>query len=119
MYYGVIIKFMKHWITLHWLKVVAIAMLSAVLYAAVMYADGGNPLPVAFYQLLNWVVVGASIVTAQHASDKNKMFITWVFVILAVVFNPIAPLSMRQDVWQVADIIAILLFVYALIPKRK
>lgn len=67
--------------------------------------------PFVYYQLMNWVVVGASLVTVQQAYQRNMTALGWVFALVAVVFNPLAPLYLRADVWQVADITASVLFV--------
>lgn len=95
---------MNTWIINNWLKVLAIiALTGAVL---------GN-FPFVYYQLMNWIVVGASIVTALQASRKNNLSIMWLFLLVAVVFNPVAPLYLAQDVWIIVDVVAGALFVLA------
>ncbi len=102
-----------NWIQYNWLKVVAIAMvLTAIL-----------PIPYfAYYQLMNWVVVGAAIVTALQARALKMEWAMWLFILVAVVFNPIAPMYMRADVWQIADIVVAVLFILSFFivrPKVK
>jgi hypothetical protein len=103
---------MNTWISENWLKVVAIALALGAL----------APIPYfAYYQLMNWAVVGAAIVTAWQAYKRGNEWLAWLFVVVAVVFNPIAPLYFRADVWQVADVIVAVLFLlsfYFLRPQR-
>ncbi len=102
------------WIKYNWLKLLAIALVIGALQQ--MYA-----FPFAYYQLMNWVVLGAALVTAQQANHQNKMFLVWLFILVGVIFNPVAPLYFRADVWQLADLVAIALFVLSFIflqPKK-
>jgi hypothetical protein len=97
------------WIQFNWLKVVAIIMVSA----AVL------PIPYfVYYQMMNWIVVGAAILTALQASTVRCGFVFWTFMLVAVVFNPLAPLHLRADVWQIADIVAALIFLISFFVVR-
>lgn len=89
---------MKQWICFNWLKLVAIVML----VGAFLQLDF---LPYAFYQLMTWAVLGASVTLAWQAYKQNMEWLAWVFVVVAVVFNPFAPLHLRADVWQIADLV--------------
>lgn len=99
---------MKNWLSNHWLKVLAIVLLVGALHS----------FPYVYYQFMNWVVVGAGLITTQQALAKNRMVTAWVFILVAVVFNPIAPFELRADIWQIVDIAAALLFLYALTIKK-
>ena len=94
---------MKNWIHFHWLRVLAIVLVLGALAS----------FPFVYYQLMNWVVVVAALVTAYQAHQHKLEFVMWLFVALAIIFNPLAPLYLRQDVWRVADIIAAMFFVVA------
>lgn len=84
----------------HWLKLLAIAMLLGALLS----------FPFVYYQLMNWVVVGASLVTVQQAYQRKMPALAWLFALVAVVFNPVAPLYLRADIWHIVDIVAAALF---------
>jgi hypothetical protein len=90
------------WIQFNWLKVVAIIMVLAAILPIQYFV---------YYQMMNWLVLGAAIVTALQASTVRCGFVFWTFMLLAVVFNPVAPLHLRADVWQIADIVAALIFI--------
>lgn len=106
---------MKQWLGTHWLTVLAIVL---VLGAIVAGAGLIPSPPYAYYQLMNWAVVGASVMTAHRAHMQMNSVIMWIFVALAVVFNPLAPLYLRADVWIGADVLAIVLFLFSFVLVR-
>ncbi len=104
------------WIKRNWLQLTAIALIVVALVDAIA---GTAFLPFAYYQLMNWVVVGAALMVAHEASLQQKLFVTWLFMFVAVIFNPIAPFSLRADVWQIADIVVIVLFLISFFVVRE
>jgi hypothetical protein len=98
------------WIQYNWLKVVAIVMVLVAILPVPYFA---------YYQLMNWVVVGAAIVAALQARALKKEWMIWIFLFVSVVFNPIEPLHLRIDVWQIADIIVALLFIISFFIIKK
>jgi FtsH-binding integral membrane protein len=106
------------WIKFNWLKLLAIL---AVL-GAFGFAMKEIVVPFAYYQFMNWIVVGAGLVTAQQASMRGKSFTMWLFILVAVVFNPIAPMYFNQFVWNIADLATAVLFLISfmtLSPKKS
>ncbi len=97
------------WLQLHWLKVLAITLLCGAL-TSVPY--------MAYYQLMNWVVLAAAIVTAMQAHHTERDTFMWLSLLVAIVFNPIAPLYFSTSVWHIADGIAIFFFVLATLTIR-
>ena len=93
---------MNQWIQDNWLKLLAIALALGALAPIPYYA---------YFQLMNWVVVGAALMTAAQAYKQNKLWLVWLFVLVAVVFNPVAPLYLAADMWRVADMVVAALFV--------
>ncbi|HEY4516765.1 hypothetical protein A2763_00960 [Candidatus Kaiserbacteria bacterium RIFCSPHIGHO2_01_FULL_54_36] len=89
------------WVRDNWLKVLAILLVLGALTDVPYYA---------YYQLMNWVVVGAALVTAWQAYKLNKDWLMWLFVLVAVVFNPLAPFYFSADMWRIADVIVAILF---------
>ena len=84
----------------HWLQILAILALAGALL----------PFPFLYYQGMNWIVVIAALMTAYRAHQKNTQWILWLFVAIAILFNPVAPFFLRQDIWRMADIVVALLF---------
>ncbi len=62
------------------------------------------PWPYAYYQLLRWACCAVFAFSA-HAEWKHPRR-AWPLVILAVLFNPLAPIHLTRPVWAVLDIIA-------------
>jgi hypothetical protein len=60
------------------------------------------PLPYSFYQLLRWGV----FVIAGLLAFNNKGINQIVAGILAILFNPIAPIHLERESWQVVDFLA-------------
>ena len=71
-----------------------------------------------YYQLLRWIVcICSGLITYEFYLSNNKLFI--LYAIIAVLFNPIAPIYLDKDVWQNIDIItAITFFIYAMKHKN-
>ncbi len=67
--------------------------------------------PYGYYQLLRFVVCGVSVYVAYMAYIWQKLWATWLFVIIAVLFNPLIPIHLSREVWQPIDLICALLFV--------
>ena len=98
------------WLHDYWLRLLAILLALGALAT----------LPFVYYQLMNWVVMGAAILIARDAFKQHQEAIVWLFILLAVVFNPIAPLYLGQFAWKIADVIAALLLVasFFMVPAR-
>lgn len=68
-------------------------------------------LPYAYYQIMNWVVIIAATMVAWQSFRHNKLLIMWPFVLVAVVFNPLAPIYLTTIIWNVADVVVAVMFV--------
>ena len=76
-------------------KIIAILML--------LVALANNPS--GYYQILRWVICGLTGYSAYLAYEHGKNAWTWIFGIIAVLFNPIAPIHLNRELWMVIDII--------------
>jgi hypothetical protein len=56
-----------------------------------------------FYTLLRWVCCAAFAYSAFTAFQMKQVAWTWVFAILAVLFNPVAPFYLQRTTWQMID----------------
>ena len=98
---------MHPWISRHGLKALAAIMLVGAL-------AGSAYLPYYYYQLTNWATTGAAIIAVMQARREGRILVAWIFILLAVAFNPIAPLYLDQSVWRVLDVVAIALLLSAM-----
>jgi len=89
------------WVRDNWLKVVAILFVLGALAPIPFYA---------YYQLMNWIVVGAALMAAWQAYKQNSLWLVWLFLLVAVIFNPLAPFYFSADMWRIVDIVAAVLF---------
>ena len=100
---------MYQWLKDNWLRVVAVLFLLGTVTA---------PAYTVYYQLLNWFVLGAALTIAWLAKQQGKSFYMWLFVLMAVVFNPVAPLYLPQNTWRLLDGIAGLLLLASFFVVR-
>lgn len=63
--------------------------------------------------LLRVVVLTAALLIAGLIYQQAKTFTLWVglFVIVAMIFNPISPLHLTRGVWSILNVAAAALFV--------
>jgi hypothetical protein len=102
---------MHAWLKENWLKTLAIVTaLGAILPIT---------LPFAYFQIMNWIVVIAALTTAWAARKEKNDVLAWVFVFVAVIFNPLAPLYFTPVMWQIADMIVALLFIATFFLKKN
>jgi FtsH-binding integral membrane protein len=101
---------MNNWFREHWLAMLAVVLLAGAPLAAMR----GFELPFAYFQFMNWSVLGAALWTARASNARDNEVLAWFFVFLAILFNPIQPIYLRTDIWQIADIIVALVFAVTL-----
>lgn len=107
---------MKNFLNNNWLKLVAMLMLLSVVAS---YFSAMFTLPYAFYQFMNWAVVIASIMIVKQSYKMQKSLPMWLFALVAIVFNPIAPIYLSAFAWQIVDIAAVVLFLISLFLMRE
>jgi hypothetical protein len=56
-----------------------------------------------YYTLLRWIACGICAYTAYQATQNKKIGWLWVFVIAAIMLNPIAPLHLKRADWAIVD----------------
>ncbi len=74
-----------------------------------------------YFTLLRWVASGVCAYTAFQAMQSKKIGWLFVFVIAALVLNPIAPLRIKRETWTIVDAAAamLLLLSIAVMDIRK
>jgi hypothetical protein len=88
--------------------------------AALMLLGALGDWPYGYYQLLRFVVCGVSVYVAFVAYAWKRLWATWLFGVLAVLFNPLAPIHLSRDLWQPIDFGCAMLFaVVALTVKER
>lgn len=74
-----------------------------------------------YYTLLRWIACGVCAYTAFQAAQSKKFGWLFVFIIAALVLNPVAPLRLKRDTWAIVDSAAavLLLASIAVMDIRK
>jgi hypothetical protein len=79
------------------------------------------PMSYGYYTFLRIVVSGASAYVAYQGfkTNKNPVFLWWVFSGLAILFNPIIPIKLSADEWEIFNFITAVLFGFLLYKLLK
>lgn len=68
--------------------------------------------PYFYYQIQRWFICILTAYCAYNAYETHKVSWLWIFGIIAVLFNPIAPIYLNREIWSVIDVItAVMIFI--------
>ena len=70
--------------------------------------------PYSYYTLLRWITCIASTLVVFQAFEKNIDWAKVVFIVIAILFNPLAPIYLSRGTWIPLDIITAILFIFAI-----
>ncbi len=87
------------------LKIITIIML--------LFALADNPY--GYYQILRWVICWVAAYSAYLEYQKFHYPWTWVFGIIAVLFNPLSTIHLDKDTWIVLNVITAGIFIISMI----
>jgi len=77
-------------------------------------------MPYYYYQLMRWVICGcAAYIVYQRYKEKGFDFLTVLFIVIAIVYNPIEPIHLFKEAWIVINIITVIVFMYGWIQAKK
>ena len=77
---------------------------------------GAAPLPYGYYMLLRLAACGFFIWAAVITYEKKSQYLSWVFVLLALLFNPIIKVHFPKELWAAIDVAAA---VFVLVVRKK
>jgi hypothetical protein len=76
--------------------------------------------PYGFYQLLRWIVCGSAAFIAYIGWATERQWALWLFVGIAILFNPLEPIHLNRDAWQMIDMLTTIpLFLSIFLVKKK
>jgi hypothetical protein len=87
--------------------------------AALLLIAVGRNHPYDFYTIMRWVVCGVCTYGAFVEFERSRPTWAWLFVIVAVAFNPIAPVRLSRETWAPIDVLAAGILVASVIATRK
>ena len=70
--------------------------------------------PYGYYILLRWITCITSILVSFQAFEKNIDWAKVVFIVIAILFNPLAPIYLSRSIWIPLDIVTAILFIFAI-----
>lgn len=96
------------------MKPANLGIVIAKLIAAVMLFAALGRHAYDYYTILRWIACGVCAYTAFQAMQSKKIGWLFVFVIVALVLNPITPLRIKRDTWAIVDVAAALLLLMSI-----
>ena len=63
-----------------------------------------------YYQILRWCVTICAGLTAYNYKDKNNALCI-LFCIIAILFNPLAPIYLDKNIWKTIDLATAVAFI--------
>lgn len=77
-------------------------------------------MPYFYYQILHWVVCIVNWYIAWEIAKKEpKNNIIWLFVVIAILFNPILPFYFWKSVWIIIDLLVTVFYIYFILNLIK
>jgi hypothetical protein len=70
--------------------------------------------PYGYYIFLRWITCIASILVIFQAFEKNIDWAKLVFIVIAILFNPLVPIYLSRSTWIPLDIITAIFFIFAI-----
>lgn len=77
--------------------------ITVIYIASGMLFLGAMPLPYGYYMLLRLIACGVFAWAAYISFKRNEDVLPWVFIVLAIVFNPIIKIHFPKEMWVVID----------------
>lgn len=75
--------------------------------------------PYGYYILLRWIITGSAIFLIWTASKLEKKFWIFLMVVVAILFNPIAPIHLDKQTWVVIDFMVAALFLVSIFKIKS
>jgi len=68
--------------------------------------------PYGYYTILRWITCRTSILVVLQAFEKNINWAKVIFIIIAILFNPLVPIYLSRSTWIPLDIITAIFFIF-------
>lgn len=90
----------------------------ALVSAAMLFAALGR-WPYGYFVVMRWVVCTSAIFVAVVAYKSRQYWGTWLYGLLALLFNPVFSARLRRGTWRPLDAVAGIAMVIAIILVRR
>ena len=64
------------------------------------------PLPYGYYTLLRLIAFGVFGWAAYISFDRNEEILPWIFIVLALIYNPIIKIYLPKETWTVINLLS-------------
>lgn len=93
--------------------------LPAFVSAALLFGALADHSSYDYYMVMRWVVTVSAAWIALVAYQARREALMWCFIGAAILFNPIAMITMNREQWRPVDVIAALVFLAAPFAVRE
>lgn len=97
------------WLKQNWHKILVVV---------IMFAALGDR-PYGYYQFLRWVTVFSAGYLAYVSKKGKKNCWFWIFLAIAILFNPIIPFYLSKSTWAVFNLAAGIIYIVSLASTRS
>jgi phosphoglycerol transferase MdoB-like AlkP superfamily enzyme len=101
------------------MKTKSLVIAPAIISAVLLFTGIPSGLSYGYYIFLRWVACICAIYIAYKAMEIEKTSWTWVFGIIALLFNPIFRFHMSKEMWSVIDFITAIIFIVSIFFIRQ
>jgi len=70
--------------------------------------------PYGYYTILRWITCITSILVVLQAFKRNIDWAKVVFIVIAILFNPLAPIYLSRNTWIPLDVITAIFFIFTI-----
>lgn len=75
-------------------------------------------LPYGYYILLRWVVSASAVFLVYLSHQFKKTFWVFLMALIALLFNPIAPIHLDKETWVIINLIVAVLFLVSIFKTK-
>jgi hypothetical protein len=98
--------------------IVRLNWIPLVVSIAMLLMASAESWPYAFYQLLRIIVTGTAGYVVVQVINRHQ-FWPWIMGGVAILFNPVLPISFTREEWQPVDFVVAIIFLIALIQTLR
>ncbi len=77
------------------------------------------PLPYGYYQFLRLAVCAAAVYCSWQEFENDVRGWGWLFIVVAILFNPVAPIHLDRSVWFFLDLGSGVLFIASVVAWKR
>ena len=76
-------------------------------------------LPYGYYVLMRWIVTPVFIYLAIQSYKAKREAWTWIFAVMAGLYNPLISVHLGRDIWIIANVLSIIVILLSIFKEAK